>query len=48
MFLYILVLMYKKGVLPAAGSPTATLLQLHISHSTYSNVLNKKKKKKTY
>jgi len=30
--------MYKKGVIPAAGSPTATLLRLHISHSTYSKI----------
>ena len=39
MFLYILVLMYRKGVLPAAGSPTATLLRLHISHNTCSNIV---------
>ena len=39
MFIYILVLMYKKGVLPAAGSPTATLLRLHISHNTCSNIV---------
>ena len=31
--------MYRKGVLPAAGSPTATLLRLHISHNTYSNIV---------
>ena len=37
-FLYIQTLMYRKGVLPAAGSPTATLLRLHISHSAYSNI----------
>ena len=30
--------MYKKGVIPAAGSPTATLLRLHISHNTYSKI----------
>ena len=46
--LFINYLMYEKGVLPAAGSPTATLLRLHISHSTYSNVLNKQRQKKTY
>jgi len=46
MFIYILVSMYRKGVLPDAGSPTATLLRLHISHSTYSNVLNKQRQKK--
>ena len=28
-----------KRVLPAAGSPTATLLRLHISHNTYSAIL---------
>ena len=38
-FIYILVLMYKKGVLPAAGSPTATLLRLHISYNTCSNIV---------
>ena len=37
-----------KGGDPATGSPTATLLRLHISHSTYSNILNKQRQKKTY
>ena len=29
----------QKRVLPAAGSPTATLLRLHISHNTCSNIV---------
>ena len=39
--LFINYLMYEKGVLPAAGSPTATLLRLHISHNIYSHKLKR-------
>jgi hypothetical protein len=28
--------MLKKGVIPATGSPTATLLRLHFSHSIHT------------
>jgi len=47
-YIYSSINVQKKGVLPAAGSPTATLLRLHISHNTYSNILNKQRQKETY
>ena len=40
-FFIVYFLSVQKGVLPAAGSPTATLLRLHISHNIYSHKLKR-------